>query len=125
MPFYPLFKIKLDPNINFGNFDEGLYVMTQQTNTVETGVLIGLLIGHDRIARVIITPDYSRPRSNPFPERIHITNIQLNSKSQLTEFFKTRQQPPHLFLTEPDSPEELEVVRKWFQDAAQDLRHLK
>lgn len=125
MPFYPLFKIKIDPNINYGTFDEGLYVMTQQTNTVETGVLIGLLIGPDRIARVIITPDYSRPRSNPFPERVHITNIQLRDKTQLTDFFQAREQPPNLLSTAPNSPEELYVVRKWLEDAAQDLRHLK
>lgn len=125
MPFYPLFKIRLEPNINYGNFNEGLYVMTKQTDTVEIGVLIGLMIGPDRIARVIITPDYSRLRSNPFPDRRHISNIQLRDKSQLTEFFKTRQQPHHLHSTAPNSAQELQVVKQWFQDAADDLRHLK
>lgn len=99
--------------------------MTQQTDTVEIGVLIGVLIGPDRIARVIITPDYMRLRSNPFPRRTHISNIQLRDKSQLTEFFKTRPQPRQLLATAPNSPQELQVVRQWFEDAANDLRHLK
>lgn len=125
MPFYPLFKIRLEPNISFGNFNEGLYVMTSQTDSLDIGILIGLSIGPDRIARVIITPDYSRPRSFPFPERTHISNIQLSDKSQLTEFFRTRQQPVHLLSTAPNSQEELEVVRQWFNQAAQDLRNMR
>lgn len=126
MPFFPLFYVRLEPNSNFGSFNEGLYVMTAQTDRIETGVLIGMTVGiTDRYPRIVIIPDYSRLRTNIFPERQFLSNIQLRDTIQLTEFF-THRQLPNIFMTvPPQSTDELMIARQWFSQAAQDLRSLK
>lgn len=125
LPFYPLFYIRLESDVTFGSTNEGLYIMTRQNEKVDTGIIIGLTIGDDRIAKVIIIPEYSRQRSNPFPERRFLTLIQLRDQDQLSDFFKSRHQPNNLTTTPANSPEELEIVRNWFSEAARDLKTMK
>lgn len=125
MAFFPLFYVKLEPSSKLGTLHEGLYVMTHQSNTTDVGVLIGLNIGMDRRAQLVLVPGHARPRTHPFPDRQFLGNIQLTSPQQLSEWFSTRHQPGNLLGTAPNSIEELSVARQWFADVAHDLRSLK
>lgn len=128
MAFFPLFYIKLDPNNKLGTLNEGLYVMTSQSNLTDTGVLIGLSISpYDRRAQLVLVPEHHTPR-NPhaaFPSREYIANIQLSSPNHLLEWLSRRQHPVNLAGTAPGSIEELMAARQWFYEVARDLKSIK
>ena len=125
MAFFPLFYIKLDSNTRIGTLNEGLYVMTYQTNTTDVGVLIGLEVDNNRIGHLVKKPDHNQPRLQPFPERQFLGNIQLTGAAQLSEWISPRHQTINLMGVAPNSIEELAVVRRWFLDLVQELRNLK
>lgn len=128
MAFFPLFYIKLDPNTKLGTLNEGLYVMTNQNNLTDTGVLIGLSIGpYDRRAQLVLVPEHHTPRNAPpaFLSREYIANIQLTSPNHLLEWLSRRHQPGNLAGTAPGSIEEVMIARQWFYEIARDLKGLK
>lgn len=125
MAFFPLFYIKLDPSTKLGTLSEGLYVMTSQNNLHDVGVLIGLSIGLDRRAQLVLVPDHSTPRNSAFPNRKYLANIQLSSPHHLQEWLSRRHQPGNLMGTAPNSIEELMAARQWFHEVARDLKSLK
>lgn len=125
MAFFPLFYVGLEPSTRLGTLNEGLYVMTYQTNTTDVGILVGLSIVGDRIGHLHIIPEYNRARSQEFPERQYLGNIQLSGPAKLLQWLSTRRHTVNLVNTIPNSPDEVAAARRWFMDVAQELKNLK
>lgn len=125
MAFFPLLYVKLDPHTKLGILNEGLYVMTYQTNTVTIGVLIGINIGPDRIGHIVKVHECKQPRDQLFAERKILGNIQLSSPHQLIEWASPKYQTVNFRGTPPNSSEELALARRYLFEVAEELRNLK
>lgn len=125
MAFFPLFLVKTESSTDSKFFNEGLYIMTCQSNTTDVGVFVGIKVGKDRVGQPHLTLEYSRPRSHPFPHRQYLGNIQLALPNELFEWFKSRRQYVNLIGTASNSLEESATVNTWFMDVAHDLKNLK
>lgn len=125
MAFFPLFYVELEPSENLGTLNEGLYIMTFQTDTTDVGVLVGLSVSADRVGHLHVIPEYNRPRKRAFPSRQYLGNIQLMGPPQLFEWLDSRRLTLSLVNTEPSSQQERELAKRWFMNVAQDLKNVR